>query len=219
MSKISCRGLAVLTVVALASFNASAASGAAGLGPEFRDSPAWSRQDDVITLIGEPSRDNFLSTRGALADSMTSLEFRAPQGAHADLYVQGRYGVRARWHRRLAERGHPVSRAAHGLRLQQDRQCTDARGARGQGPAPQRGVRQGQRGRALGWRGFSRPPGGLRTGQWFCVAQGGPPAGRLFGAHRAQGFGRRHQRKRTDRLGGAGPGDFSCRRLRGLPYR
>ena len=34
-----------------------------------------------------------LSTRVALADSVSSLEFRAPKGAQADLYVQGRYGV------------------------------------------------------------------------------------------------------------------------------
>jgi len=93
MSKLPVRGFAVLTVFALTSFTASLAQDSGGLGPMFRDNAAWSLKDGVIALAAAPSRDNPLNTRQALADSVTSLEYRSPKGAHADLYVQGRYGV------------------------------------------------------------------------------------------------------------------------------
>src|SRR4051812_46609845 len=91
MSKFPVRGLAVLTVVALTSF--SQAQEVPGSTVALRESPAWSLKDGVVSLTGEPSRDNFLSTRQALADSVTSLEYRSSKGAHAALYVQGRYAV------------------------------------------------------------------------------------------------------------------------------
>jgi hypothetical protein len=86
--------LAVLTTLALASFSVSQAQDSSGPGPAFRSTPAWNLgPDGVISLTGAPSRDNPLYTRGGLADSVTSLEFRSPKGARADLYIQGRYGI------------------------------------------------------------------------------------------------------------------------------
>src|SRR5262245_31251581 len=101
MPKFRRRGLAVQTIVALASFmaamtvihdQAQAEDGASEFA-EIRNNAGWAAADGVVTLTGAPSRDNFLSTRMALADSVASLEFRSPKGARADLYVQGRYGV------------------------------------------------------------------------------------------------------------------------------
>jgi len=96
MPKFLYRGCAVLTSVAvaglLASFSNVHAQGGAGPGLDFRGT-GWTQADGVVTLTGAPSRDTPLSTRIALADSVSSLEFRAPKGARADLYVQGRYGV------------------------------------------------------------------------------------------------------------------------------
>src|SRR5688572_2193856 len=87
--------LAVLTTVALASFFSTAglAQNAGGPGSEFRLTNGWTMADGVMTLTSPPTRDNPLSTRAAHADSVTTLEFRAPKGAEATLYVQGRYGV------------------------------------------------------------------------------------------------------------------------------
>jgi hypothetical protein len=97
MPKFRYRGRAVLTSAVVASFLASVpiihAQSGAGPGPEFRGGTAWTLADGVVTLTGTPSRDTPLYTRNALADSVSSLEFRAPKGARADLYVQGRYGV------------------------------------------------------------------------------------------------------------------------------
>ncbi|HET7812560.1 MAG TPA: c-type cytochrome [Steroidobacteraceae bacterium] len=90
MSKLSFRGLAVLTAAALASFS-PAQEPASSMA--LRESPAWSLKDGVVTLTGAPTRENFLSTRQALADSVTSLEYRSAKGAHAAVYVQGRYAV------------------------------------------------------------------------------------------------------------------------------
>jgi mono/diheme cytochrome c family protein len=92
MSKFSPRAVAVLTVFGLTSFATVHAQGA-GLGPEFRDNPAWTRADGVITLTGEPSRDTPLSTRAPLADSVGSFAFRGPKGGRATAYVQGRYAI------------------------------------------------------------------------------------------------------------------------------
>ena len=92
MSKFCGRALAVLTIAVLASFTGDLQA-AEGPGVEFRDTNTWNVADGVITLTGAPSRDNPLYTRQALADSVSSLEYRAPKGGRADLYVQGRYGV------------------------------------------------------------------------------------------------------------------------------
>ena len=93
MPKFRCRGLAVLTIVAVASFPTVQAQEGTGSMADFRGSKGWTLADGVATLTGAPNRENFLSTRLALADSVASLEFRAPKGARADAYVQGRYGV------------------------------------------------------------------------------------------------------------------------------
>jgi len=93
MSKLQRRAFAVLTSAALAGFTASLALAATGPGPEFRGNTDWTLENGIVRLSGAPSRDNPLYTRGALADSVSALEFRAPKGAQANLYVQGRYGV------------------------------------------------------------------------------------------------------------------------------
>lgn len=58
----------------------------------FRSDPAWVAKDGALTLDAV-SAVNTLKTRDDLGDSITSFEFRAPVGAHASLYVQGRYAV------------------------------------------------------------------------------------------------------------------------------
>ena len=57
----------------------------------FRPNTAWTAADGAITVQG-PSTESMLATRGVFADSFTTLEFHAPRGASATLYVQGRYG-------------------------------------------------------------------------------------------------------------------------------
>src|SRR6476659_9095519 len=90
MSKLLFRGLAVLTVVAFTSLSPAQEPGST---LALRESPAWTQKGGVVTLTGEPSRENFLSSRQALADSVTSFEYRSAKGAHAAVYVQGRYAV------------------------------------------------------------------------------------------------------------------------------
>ncbi len=95
MSKFSRRAAAVLTSIALASFSVvhsqSPGSGFAGLS--LRDNPAWIAADGVVTLEAPPSRENPLLTRASLADSITAFEYRAPRGAGAKAYFQGRYAI------------------------------------------------------------------------------------------------------------------------------
>src|SRR5262245_15458287 len=86
MPKFSRRAAAVLTSFALASFSVHAQSA-------LRDSPAWKSADGVVTFDATPSRETPLYTRAALSDSITSFEFRAPKGAKARAYIQGRYAV------------------------------------------------------------------------------------------------------------------------------
>lgn len=90
MLKIRRHTLALLTVVALASFSTAHAQNAAASAGPFRDMKGWTQADGILstTLTG---LDNALATRAAYADSLTSLEFRAPKGARAALYMQGRY--------------------------------------------------------------------------------------------------------------------------------
>ena len=85
------RVLAVLTVALLTSF--FAISRAQGL-PEspFSDNPAWTLADGVLTSDAATVQKG-LTTRAHLADSVTSFEYRAATGAHATLYLQGRYAV------------------------------------------------------------------------------------------------------------------------------
>ena len=76
MPKIQLRGLAVLTVIALASF-------ARAQNPEttrddkspfiaFKDNPTWTLADDTVTS-STTGIDKSLATRLTLADSVTSL--------------------------------------------------------------------------------------------------------------------------------------------------
>jgi hypothetical protein len=81
--------LAVLTIVALASFNVTQAQQAAP-GAAFRDNPAWTLSDGVLTTQGA-AEGRGLVTRATLADSVTRLEFRAAAGATARLFLMGRY--------------------------------------------------------------------------------------------------------------------------------
>jgi mono/diheme cytochrome c family protein len=91
MLKIRRHTLAILTVAALTSFpTAYAQSSGASAGP-LRDNKAWTQVDGVFSTKAT-GIDSALATRAALADSVTSLEYRAPKGARATLYVQGRYG-------------------------------------------------------------------------------------------------------------------------------
>lgn len=57
----------------------------------FRPNPAWTPTDDGISLK-TPSTESILVSRGVFADSVTTLDFHAPRGSSATLYVQGRYG-------------------------------------------------------------------------------------------------------------------------------
>ncbi len=90
MLKFSHRVAAVLTSFALASFTLAQGGGSISA---LRDSPAWKTADGVVTYDAAPSRDNALYTRGSFGDSITSFEFRAPKGAGAKAYFQGRYAV------------------------------------------------------------------------------------------------------------------------------
>jgi mono/diheme cytochrome c family protein len=62
----------------------------ASFGP-FRANSAWSVADGALTL-NNPTPESTLVTRGGLADSIGSFDYRAPAGSRATLYVQGRYG-------------------------------------------------------------------------------------------------------------------------------
>jgi hypothetical protein len=86
MLKICRHPLALLTVAALASFGTAHAQGA---GP-FRDTKGWTEANGVLSTTAT-GLENSLATRAAYADSVTSLEYRAPKGARAALYMQGRY--------------------------------------------------------------------------------------------------------------------------------
>ena len=98
MPKIRSRGLAVLTVAALASSVLSTAQDSAeprkaGVAfGAFRDNPAWTVSDDAVSS-NATTLQNALVTRLTLADSVTSFEYRAPGGAKATLFLMGRYAV------------------------------------------------------------------------------------------------------------------------------
>jgi hypothetical protein len=56
----------------------------------FRPNTAWTGAEGAIS-VQTPSPESMLVTRGVFADSVTTLEFHAPRGSSATLYVQGRY--------------------------------------------------------------------------------------------------------------------------------
>jgi mono/diheme cytochrome c family protein len=88
------RATGVLTVLALASFAALAQS-EKGSPPRvpFRDNPAWTLSDGVLTATEPSTVETGLMTRGALQDSVASFEFKAPKGARAEIYAMGRYAL------------------------------------------------------------------------------------------------------------------------------
>jgi mono/diheme cytochrome c family protein len=56
----------------------------------FRPNDAWSVAEGALT-VNSPTPESTLVTRRGLADSISSFDYRAPAGARATLYVQGRY--------------------------------------------------------------------------------------------------------------------------------
>jgi mono/diheme cytochrome c family protein len=92
MSKISSRVLAVLTAAVFASFVAvHAADARAGHGA-FRDKASWTVADGAVSSSAT-GLENALVSRATLADSVTSLDYKAPAGAQAHLLLMGRYAV------------------------------------------------------------------------------------------------------------------------------
>jgi hypothetical protein len=82
--------LVVLTIVALTSFSSAfAQSGSESIGP-FRGNAAWTSADGGWSTAAA-SPDGSLMTGNALADSVTALEFKAPKGARASIFLMGRY--------------------------------------------------------------------------------------------------------------------------------
>jgi hypothetical protein len=93
MPKLSRHLLACLTTVALVSFTSAAHSqnSAAAAPTPFRENPAWTLSDGVLTSNAS-GMESALVSRAGLADSMASFEFRASKGAKATVFVGGRYG-------------------------------------------------------------------------------------------------------------------------------
>src|SRR5262245_1856241 len=92
MSKFLRRALAVLTIAALTRFATAPAAETAGACGAFRDNPAWAAADGAVSSSAT-TLQNALVSRATLADSVTSFEYRAPKGAHATLYLMGRYAI------------------------------------------------------------------------------------------------------------------------------
>ena len=92
MSKFFRRALAALTVAVFTSFAIVQAQDAAAAFSAFRDNPAWTAADGVLSSSAA-TMQNALQSRVTTADSVTSLQFRAPAGAHATIYLMGRYAV------------------------------------------------------------------------------------------------------------------------------
>jgi mono/diheme cytochrome c family protein len=92
MSKFSGRVLAVLTAAMFASFVAVHAADAPAAAGAFRDRPSWTAADGALSS-GATGLENALVSRVTLADSVTSLEYKAPAGARATLLFMGRYAV------------------------------------------------------------------------------------------------------------------------------
>jgi mono/diheme cytochrome c family protein len=82
--------LAVLTMVALTSFHAAEGQTPSAPGAAFRENPDWTEEDGALITQAAP-KDRGLATRATLADSVTAFEYRAPTGARATLFVEGRY--------------------------------------------------------------------------------------------------------------------------------
>jgi mono/diheme cytochrome c family protein len=81
--------LTAVTICALASFQARSAEDAPGAA--FRDNPAWTVSEGALITQG-PTDGRGLVSRLTLADSVTALEYRAPAGSRATVYLMGRYG-------------------------------------------------------------------------------------------------------------------------------
>jgi mono/diheme cytochrome c family protein len=93
MSKFRRCTMGVLATLVLTSFIGLRAQNAEPNRP-FRDNAAWTVTDGVwATTRAAASPEEYLMTRGALADSVTSFEYRAPAGSSAKIYLMGRYAV------------------------------------------------------------------------------------------------------------------------------
>jgi hypothetical protein len=89
MSKFVRRSLGVLTTLVLSSFTVAQAQNA-----PFRDNASWTVADGAWTTAkAAESPEQYLMSRGALADSVTTFEYRAPAGASSKIYLMGRYAV------------------------------------------------------------------------------------------------------------------------------
>jgi len=94
MPKIHYRQIAgVLTALALASFAVSPSVAQSDNGTVFRDNPAWTRADGVLTATEPSTVETSLMSRGALQDSAGSLEYKAPKGARGEIFTMGRYAI------------------------------------------------------------------------------------------------------------------------------
>src|SRR5256885_17171417 len=89
MFKLLRHSVAVLTIAALTSFSARAQDATSSV---FRPNAAWTATDGGVST-SSTGPDSALETRMALADSVTAFEFRAPVGAKATIYIQGRYAI------------------------------------------------------------------------------------------------------------------------------
>jgi mono/diheme cytochrome c family protein len=91
MLKIRRHALAFLATVTLTSFTSVyAQSPVTPASAAFRESPAWTSSDGVLTTNAS-GIESALVSRSGLADSLTSFEFRAPKGARATVFMAGRY--------------------------------------------------------------------------------------------------------------------------------
>ena len=172
-----------------------------------------------MTLTGVPSRETPLYHAQALADSVTAFEFRAPKGAKANAYIQGRYGIELKgtgdWQTvavrfRAPRMDDGFTKIANALMLDV-RVGTDVRhNVVFEKPS------EGARWDAEDFRG---PIVFYVTEGAFALRNVALRTGGFLAAHRAEGFGRRDQRKGTHRFRRARQGNLSFGGLRGLPSR
>src|SRR3569832_1433208 len=83
----------VLTILVLASFAAVPSKAQSANANVFRDNPAWTLADGVLTANEPSTIETALMTRGPSRDSVGSLEFKAPKGARGELFTMGRYAI------------------------------------------------------------------------------------------------------------------------------
>ncbi|MFL6619990.1 MAG: hypothetical protein ACJ8MH_15410 [Povalibacter sp.] len=90
MQRLEQRHTMAALIISLLTFTSLAFAQDSGFGA-FRPNDAWTATDGTLTL-NSVTPESMLVSAGGLADSIASFEYRAPPGARATLYVQGRYG-------------------------------------------------------------------------------------------------------------------------------